>query len=192
MFKEINYPIKYAVLELKENGGWATGNKCITLGFIVSKCYVLKSKVVYHSNGTSTINHEVVFPFEDISLFKSSLRSNQINIGTENIPNYDACDRPYPVNIVSAIFDAYEQAKAEANEKNDQMKFNKIRRLSVTGPSLNALIREHEENLKICNEFEQLVLKAAENMIISEEPPMDSESPAVRVLKPIKSQFIKR
>ena len=33
MSEEINYPIKYAVLELKERGGWAVNYENITQGF---------------------------------------------------------------------------------------------------------------------------------------------------------------
>ena len=174
MTKEINYPIKYAVLELKERGGWAVGYEDITQGFIVSKCYVVGSNVVYHSDGTNTISYEVIFPFSDISSFKNSIRNGKKNIGDENIPHYDACNRPYPVNVVSDLFDSYEQAKEAAVEKNECFKY---------------LIKEYEESLEVCNIFEQLVLEATENMCISEELSMDSQKPAVKILKSIKRQI---
>ena len=52
MSRELNYPIKYAVLELKEKGGYLVGYKGITQGFIVSKCYVIRSNRAYNSDGS--------------------------------------------------------------------------------------------------------------------------------------------
>ena len=198
MNKEINYPVKYAVLELKEKGGWLVGYEDITQGFIVSKCYLIESNVVYHSDGTSTINHKVVFPFEDISSFKTSIRNGRQNIGDENIPHYDACNRPYPINVVSNLFDTYELAKEVAIEKNEEHKQNIIYRVpEVRGEILNSnwnerfdfFTREFEENLRISNLFEQLILAATENMDISEEFSSDSQKSTVKILKPVKKQI---
>lgn len=192
MTKEINYPIKYAVLELKERGGWSVDYEDITQGFIVSKCYVVGSNVAYHSDGTNTINHKVVFPYKDISTFKISVRNGRQNIGDENIPNYDACNRPYPVNIASDLFDSYEQAKEVAIEKNEEHKHNIIYRLAIEVSNSNwnerfeSLTKEFDESLKLCNLFEQLVLEATENMSISEKLYIDSQKTIVKILKPIK------
>ena len=193
MNKEINYPIKYAVLELKEKGGWLVGYEDITQGFIVSKCYVVGSNIVYHPDGTNTINHQVVFPFEDISLFKASIGNGGQNIGDGKIPHYDACNKPYSVHVVSDLFDTYEQAKEAAFEKNEEYKQNIIFKMpvpkgdtsnSVWDERFKSLIREYEENLELCNKFEQLVLEATENMSISEGLSMNSNRSIVRILKP--------
>ena len=55
--KCINYPIKYAVLELKSRGGWLVGFRDITQGFIASKCYVVETNIVYHQDGGNSITH---------------------------------------------------------------------------------------------------------------------------------------
>ena len=193
MTKEINYPIKYAVLELKERGGWSAGYEDITQGFIVSKCYVVESNVVYHSDGTNTINHVVVFPFKDISAFKNSIGNVRQNIGVENIPHYDVCDRPYPVNIVSDLFDSYESAKALAAQKNEEYKKDMFLRVPIArGETLSSLNwnerfdflkKEFENNLELCNLFEQLVLAATDNMCISQDS-------TVKILKPTKQTNI--
>ena len=86
MNKEINYPIKYAVLELKERGGWSVGYKDITQGFIVSKCYVIESSIIYNADGSYKTIHRVVFPFSDIAAFKDSLAYGKQYIGKPEIP----------------------------------------------------------------------------------------------------------
>lgn len=191
MNKEINYPIKYAVLELKERGGWYVNYEDVTQGFIASKCYVVESNVVYHSNGTSTINHNVVFPYEDISSFKVLFRNGKKNIGNKNKPHYDAYDRPYPVNIVSKLFDTYEQAKEEAISKNEEHRRYLINKVPITkGDILNQkwntnyeiLTREFDERLKICNVFEQLVLEATEDMDVT------VDKSKIKVLKPTRKK----
>ena len=197
MNKEINYPIKYAVLELKEKGGWSVGYKDITQGFIVSKCYVIESNVVYHSDGSYEIIHKVVFPFSDIEMFKNSLRNGRKNIGKPEIPKYDACDMIYPINIVTALFDSYEQARVMATYKNKEYKDNLIFKTpdflsnnflnSNWKEQLNNLEQGFLQNLDVCNLFEQLILEATKDMDISEETFEDRN--AVKVLKPVKRQI---
>ncbi len=197
MNKEINYPIKYAVLELIERGGWSVGYKDITQGFIVSKCYVIESNIVYNSDGSYKVMHKVVFPFRDIEMFKNSLRNGRKNIGKPEIPKYDACDMIYPINIVTTLFDSYEQAKVMAAYKNNEYKKNLVFKIpdfwsnnflnSNWKNQLHELEQEFLKNLEICNLFEQLVLAETEDMNISEEAFDDRN--AVKVLKPVKRQI---
>ena len=63
MKEKVNFPIKYAVLELTQSGGWMVDYKDITKGFIVSKCYVIEDNIIYDSDGNSKIVHKVFFPF---------------------------------------------------------------------------------------------------------------------------------
>ena len=58
MNNELNYPIKYAVLEVKENGEYVTSSDNLVKGYIVSKCYVVKSILDYLPNGNMTIKHQ--------------------------------------------------------------------------------------------------------------------------------------
>lgn len=192
MSKEINYPVKYAVLELKIEGGWSFGYKNITQGFIVSKCYVVESSIVYHSDGKNTIIHKVVFPFSDISLLQNSLTNGSKNIGKENIPSYDACNNPYPVNVVTDLFDSYEEAKGDAEEKNEEIKNNLILRVALGNLSkeqFKILKQEFEQRLELCYLFEKLALEATEDMKISEQLSTNEQEPSIKVLKPVKKQI---
>ena len=199
MNKEINYPIKYAVLELKEDGGYTFGYKEITQGFIVSKCYVIESSIIYDSDGNNKIIHKVVFPYKDIESFKTSLEKGKQNIGNEEIPRHDACGRVYPISIVTDLYDTYEIAKEAAKEKNEEHKCNLM--LKTPAPiytkSSNVdwieqyeyLKQEFEKNLELCNLFEKLVLTATKDMNVSEELSDNEQKSFVKRLKPIKKQI---
>ena len=196
MEKGINYPIKYAVLELKEKGGWPVGYKDIIRGYIVSKCYVMESKISYRSDGTNKVTHKVVFPFTDLERFETSVKNNEYYLGEAEMPRYDACNNPYPVNIVDDLFDTFEEAKISANEKNEELEANlllnipssifteKIKSSFIT--QYKALEKEFKEKLELCYLFEQLLLKKTENMIISEKPSLNKQNHIVKELKPIK------
>ena len=170
---ELKYPIKYAVLELKEPGGWAVGYKDITQGFIVSKCYVVGSEIKYYSNGENKITHKVVFPFKNISDFRISLQNGTDYNLNEVIPSYDACGRPYPIDEVSYLFDSYEQAHESAFKKNEKIEGDLILAVSLTDENwiekYEKLKIEFLENLNICNQFENLILEKTENMDISDD-----------------------
>jgi hypothetical protein len=183
--KNINYPIKYAVLELKSRGGWLVGFRDITQGFIASKCYVVETNIVYHQDGSHSITHKVVFPYEDIDCLKSSLQYGRKNIGEEQIPSYDACDHPYPVNIVGDLFDSYEEAKKYAEAKNEAYKRNLITNVSMLDENwqdkFESLIQQYNNSLEICYMFETIALDKTADMLITESK---DEPPMIRVLRP--------
>lgn len=194
MKKEINYPIKYAVLELKERGGYLAGYRDITQGFIASKCYVIESNIIYSEDGNYKITHKVVFPYRDIEIFKNSLLYNKQYIGIPEIPKYDACDRVYPVNVVSDLFDSYEEAKVNAISKNLEFKNNLLMEVPDFWSSkfmdldwekqLESLKQKYEQNLEVCNLFEELVIEATEDMNISSEE--YNNDGVIKVLKPVR------
>ena len=193
MTKELHYPIKYAVLELKEKGGYSVGYEDITYGFIASKCYVLGSSIRYNSNGSYSINHKVVFPYEDISCLEVSLKYDKTNIGNEQIPSFDACSRPYPINIVDSLFDSYEDAKLVAEEKNEEYRKSlvskAIARGVVTSSNYDKYIEiienDFDDKLKLSYLFEQLSLDATKNMDITLESPSKTQD-SIKVLHPMK------
>ena len=199
MNKEINYPIKYAVLELKEKGGYLVGYEDITQGFIASKCYVIESDIVYNSDGSNKIIHKVVFPFNNIEKFKNSLRNGRQNIGEAEVPKYDSCDRIYPISIVTDLFDSYESAKVAAEEKNEEYIRNLLSKIPAPSPAILSIVnwqkyyeeskQKFENGLEICNLFEQLILTATEDMDISEEVITDKQKTFVKTLRPIKKEI---
>lgn len=103
----------------------------------------------------------------------------------KNMPNYDACNRPYPTQVVTSLFDSYEKAKIVAEEKNEECRHNLILEVVIEDSNwkekFEILKQQFEPRLKLCNLFERLVLEATEDMIIN-----DGQEPAVKILKPKK------
>lgn len=172
MSRELKYPVKYAILELKEQGGWLVGYENITQGFIVSKCYVVGTNIKYYSNGENEIIHKVVFPFKNISDFRVSLQRGSSYNSDETIPSYDACGNPYPVDVVLSLFDSYEEAKKIAVQKNEEMRSKLISNVSLSEQNwkekYEKLKIDFLENLSICHKYEELILMLTENMNISD------------------------
>ncbi len=190
----VNYPIKYAVLELVERGGYSVRYANNVQGFIASKCYVIESSLLYCSDGSSKTIHKVVFPYEDIDLFKSTLKNNNPYLGTPQIPRINACGEVFQINEVTDLYDTYESAKAAANEKNDKYKRNIL--MYTTSPcyyktSDTDFIKHYEDlcdsfnkSIEICNLFEQLGSEETKDMELSEAA--ENEELYIKKLKPIK------
>ena len=174
MYKDNNFPIKYAILELKEKGGYITNYEYIVRGYIVSKCWVVESSIKYFSDGDSEFFHKVVFPYKNLDNLKMSLRSDGRYIGKRVTINYDFNYNPYPVDVVKELFDTYEEAKIKAEEKNEEMKDNIASKIyfSISDPrfkqTLSEYERELEEQLSICQLFEKIALIKSKDMTITE------------------------
>ena len=106
-------------------------------------------------------SHKVVFPFNDIKLFKISFNRGRQNIGKANILSNDAAGRPYPVNIVSELFDSYEEAKMAAKERNKEYKIKLLveEALLCTNwqEQMEKIEKEFEQKLALCFLFEKLI-----------------------------------
>lgn len=154
-----HYPIKYAVLELTEPGGWLNHYEDITRGYIASKCYVLESTIKYSMNGVNHISHKVIFPYTDIQAFKLSLQNGTPDIGRSQL-HYNLASKP---RIVHGLFDNYNDAKRNANYENEHLKQRILSDISypITSPKFKQLsIQEKKKLLEeqtICNYFEQLI-----------------------------------
>lgn len=160
MRENVKYPIKYAVLELRKSGGASVCYKDITLGYIVSKCYVMEVSIKNFPSGNNKVSYKVVFPFKDIDIKNIKLalpEDNNYYIGEKTLPSYDANGEPYPIDEVSDLFESYEEAKKEAEVKNQ--KFLEINKKS----------EDIKEQLTICQKYEKLVsLKTVDMNVTSD------------------------
>jgi len=169
---ELKFPIKYAVLELKTNGGYSTNYEDVTVGFIVSKGYVVESKIRYTSNGKAEKSYQVVFPFNDIDAYSKSL-FYKIETYHEDrkIPRLDASYNYYPVQIVSEVFDTYEEAFLAVNAKNSNLKSRIWLYYSVLDPNFKEkhekALKKFAEKLAICKSYEDFVTENTGDMIVT-------------------------
>ena len=172
MQEELNYPIKYAVLELKERGGWIDRYEDKVKGYIVSKCYVVETTIRYTKEGKEKITHKVVFPYQDLTLFKAGLRKEEKNLGKGHIPEYDIYGRAYPTEVVEDLFDDYFIAKEKATQKNAELRKELLADISLTNPNWKEEKEKKEEDLlkelSICQSMEEVISFFTEGMEITE------------------------
>ena len=105
---EVNYPKKYALIELKEYTGYCEefGMRLIkTYAYIVGECYLVNKISVTKENGRIREYYEVVF-------IKTP------NSNYENIPRYYLNGNCYNSNIVDKVFDNIEDAIKYRDDRN--------------------------------------------------------------------------
>ena len=188
MSGQVYYPIKFAVLELKEKGGWTEGYKDINKGFIASKCYVMESDIIYDADGSCRLVHKVVFPFDNYSLFKQSLSGQIRDIGVGTIPSYDMYNNPYPITIVEDLYDTYEDAKAAAISKNEEFKENLGTQVSTNDIGwefkLQLLQNNFDSEIRINDLFEEQIAERTRSMSVTSEP----KDVQIKALRPLKNR----
>lgn len=165
MENKLKYPIKYAVLELKTKGGYLQNYEDITVGFIVSKCYVVEQKATYLQNGTSITSYKVVFPFKDFDNYKYRLLRGITPNENEFIPEYNFYGECSNADIVPDIFDTYEEANELASHENQ----NKKSKIVAKIVEYDKVLKEFNENLAICQSYEQLISEKTKEMFVTPE-----------------------
>ena len=160
MDQNLKYPIKYALLELKEHGGWEHNYEDIPLCYIVSPCYVINQNIRYYSDETTKTTYEVVFPYKDIHTYKYLKRFNE-HSEKPHFSSYNCLNS----NIVSNLFDTYEEANITAEIENK----NKRKNIFCSVKNYNQILDTFNKNLEICKEFEQLVLERTKNIQITQK-----------------------
>lgn len=177
---DLKFPVKFAVLELKRNGGYSTNYEDVTEGFIVSKCYLMESKVRYMANGEQVVSYKVYFPYNNISGVKyfynhynslSSYKEERGRIGINARGDY------YPVEIVSDIFDTYEEAKEEAKQKNENLIARVAIYMSISDPRFMKIYeRERTEiiaRLSVCQKYEDFITENTKDMKVTKDDRLD-------------------
>lgn len=154
-----NYPIKYAILGLTVNGGWINNYEDKTIGYIVSKCYVLDTTVKYKEDGTYSIKHNVFFPYNNFDYFSNTNKDQRIN----NI---------YKNATVNKLYDSYSAANIDATNKNIELEQKIYSKLSLIYPNwkdeYSKLKNEFYNYLYICKKYEDYILNNTYDMKISE------------------------
>ncbi len=165
---EINYPVKYAILGIKEQVGWTHGLHELEIeyrvcGYIVSKVYLVGERIKYNSNGTSEKSYQVVFPYPEIMKMRRELPSYDVNYQCWNYTN------------VLQVFEDFEQAKEITNEKNKELRKNcwLTVSFSFSNPNweneINEKQKKFDNRLQVYKEFEQMILDETADMIITKE-----------------------
>lgn len=173
MEKKLNYPVKYAVLELKTDGGWDNNYEDVTVGFITSKCYVIGQNVRYYQDGSCKVFYQVVFPYNDIYNYRWRTSIGYPFTEKEIIPSFGYHGNCTNENIVSNVFESFEEASVAADVINKERRDRVGYYLSVAAPDweekYNNLLEEFDKNLAICKSYEQAICDATSDMVVTGE-----------------------
>lgn len=143
--EKLNYPIKYAIMPVEEQTGWATGlNELVrdysVVANIVMKCYVIGKNINFKKDGSYQNQYEVVF------LYGPERYSRSFEPTVPSFSIYYQCTNS---TIVDQVFDSFEEAKTVATEKNGKIFRRATLRLSI---------EHYGEQLKLLREDYQRVL----------------------------------
>jgi len=157
--------IKYAVEELKVDGGFINDYQDITKGFIVSKCYVIED-IIRHPFENPIQMYLVSFPyynFEDFSIYLDR------NINYKYYYEENGVNKPNSLRRVSTIFDTYEEAKEKANIENEMLKDTLTADANCLGfwKELKEIEDNFYDTMKKCEKYEDWILENTKDMEIS-------------------------
>lgn len=171
MEKKLNYPVKYAVLELKTKGGFIHNFEDITVGFIASKCYVVNQNVRYFEDGASKVSYQVVFPYNDIHNYKWRSLGGFSFYDTEITPSFGYHGDCVNANVVSFVYDSFDEAVVEADAKNSGLKSKIGGNVSVTSPDWHDKylegLRQFEKDIDACKKYEQIIGELTSDMAVT-------------------------
>lgn len=157
MIEVLNYPIKYAVLEIKDQDGKISG-------YIVEKVYVIGENTKYFKDGTSKKIYQIVYPFKN----KADYELGGITPKFTEISECNNCD------YTEQLFNSYEEAKDISRHLNKKLRENYLTsidtKLSNWPEKVIARQRRFDEKLAIYEDFELAVAFLELKMMVSEEP----------------------
>lgn len=151
-----NYPIKYALIPMIEQVGWAPGLNELEreygiVCYIASKCYVVKETKEYCEDGNSKVEYQIVCPYQydDLDIWKRCEPSFHLIQG-------------HCINGITTnqLFDSYEEALSAKNEKNDEIILKKCIHLRYDEnfrKRRENLINEFSEKLDYYNQLEKAI-----------------------------------
>lgn len=167
--KELKYPIKYAIMPIKEQTGWYPGLNELEREYgvvvnIVSKCYVIGEEKEYLGDGTFQIQYEVVFPF---------FKKDKIYFdGCEPvIPKYNFYSQCTNSVFVNQLFNSFDEAQVVANQANEEILYHTIGILPYN--------EDFQKNVKVAKEKHQETLDKYKKI----EETMEQETRDMKITK---------
>lgn len=155
----LKYPIKYAVMSIKEQIGLTPGlnelyGRYSIVANIVSKCYVISEKKEYLKDGRIEFSYEVVFPYD--------IHYDRLK---KKLPEYDCDYRCSNSVIVNHIFNNFEEAQALADSKNIDILANNS--LFLSGDKFKAQLENHNETIDRYKKMGEIIENETANLEIT-------------------------
>ena len=167
----MSYPVKYAVEELKIEGGYNEDYQDITKGYIISKCYVLEDRIRY-GGSEPCVMHVVSFPysrFEDFvryNIIKNMNKSPFHSPGEyyEERITPESEDLMNPRFIVEDLYDSIEDAYLEAERRNDNLRGELL--LYTSSMQYEKLSKQIDADLDLCREYAGFIAINTTDMVV--------------------------
>lgn len=155
-----NYPIKYCVISVSENNDLhGEEKKSDSIGYIVSKCYIVKHTTYFSRKGETKKMYEVVLPFESIN-----------NIFKRITPDFDLDGRCINSIKVKDVFSSYVEAVDVADKNNAILCQNMYSILPFSEDLVEQIAKKKTEfydNLFKYKVLEREMLKLTEDMEVN-------------------------
>lgn len=162
------YPIKYAILELKEKGGWVNNYEETTRGYIVSKCYIHEINTKFMTDGSSKTVYNVIFPYRDFEAFRINYKYNKESKINKAIPYNGGF---YYYDKVDMVYDSKEEALEIANLKNKNLEAQVSIDIELFTENwkerLDIERKKFFDEFSLCKKFEELIEDYTSDMIVS-------------------------
>lgn len=158
MNNNFKFPIKYAVLKL-------------SIGFIVSKCYIIEDTTRYYEDGSSNKQYNVVFPYPSIEEYMDNIYYDYDtkDIGARNTPKHDFWGNVYNTQTVEKVFDSYLEASLYASIKNKELSSNILQLHSKYQQEVEDINLKFSLDMKVCEKFEKLIFEKTTDMEVLKE-----------------------
>ena len=164
----MEYPIKYSVLGVTKRGGWLDGYDDILLGHIISKCYVVESRIKYYKDDDNRIVHDVLFPYKDIEVYERTG-----NLPKRERPLLRASGQIAGLSIVNGVFDTYDEAKVLKFKLNEELLEKIVEDLwldrSIKKEKIEEKKKKFWNDTDLCDRFETEIENALEDMVITKD-----------------------
>lgn len=163
-----NYPIKYAVMPIIEQTGWASGLNDLereygVVCYIVSKCYLVGREEKYNRNGNTLCNYKVVFPYQKDNLHRYLLRVE---------PSYNCDGKCSNSTNVDKVFDSFEEAKEETEKKNKEILSKELSHIRVDDnfhQNVSLVRKKLEEVVSYYQEIENMIEENSADLVVNDK-----------------------
>lgn len=113
---ELNYPVKYALMPVREQIEFKSDREYEIVMYIVSKCYLISEKKIYSGDGKRRYSYEVVFP-----IVIDDVRNVSVSL-----PQYSNDGHCVNSLLVERLFDDFDEASKLATKKNQKILDRKL------------------------------------------------------------------
>ena len=149
-----DYPIVYTLMKITDYTDWDVEE---TVGYVVSKAYLVSENVIYSGDGNIHSKYSVVFPYHSIN----DIKLNKRHYPEYGIGNHEEC---YNSSTVDILYSSFEEADLQATILNKELLDNYCRKCSFDAmKEARAEFRNIQQKYKV---LEELIQESTTDMCI--------------------------